>query len=97
MLKFPPVSPSYIMEIMHSPLARSGFFFPLQATRDTFLNWGLHLCAPTFARLFSCGLSSVHISTGNITAGFPLLPPEKGEGKLIADGSLSLPSQVKAF
>lgn len=72
-------------------------FFPLQATRDTFLNWGVHLCAPTFAHLSSCGLSSVHISTGNITAGFPLPPPHKGEGKLIADSSLSLPSQVKVF
>lgn len=73
-LKIPPVSPSYNTEIMHSQLARSGFFF-LQATRDTFSNWGLHLCAPTFVHLFSCELSSVHISTGNIAACFRMLPP----------------------
>lgn len=67
-----------------------GFFFLffLQATRDTFSNWGLHLCAPTFVHLFSRELSSAHISTGNIAAFFRVLSPNKDEGKLNADGFL---------
>lgn len=57
-------------------------FFSLQATRDTFLNWGLHLCAPTFVHLFSCELSSVHISAGNVTVCSCVLTPNRDEEKL---------------
>lgn len=89
-LKILPVSPSSITEIMHSSLARSGLvgFFSLQATRDTFWNWGLHLCAPTFVHLLSGELSSAHVNTGNIAACFHVLPPNTKQrwSALSADG-----------
>lgn len=97
-LKIPLVSPSYITKIMHSQLARSVFFiFFLQATRDTFLNWGLHLCAPTFVHLFSCELSSVHISAGNIAVHSCVLPPNTDEGKMNTGESLVITIPLESF